>query len=145
MLIEFYWDLGKQIAEKEISWGSKFLENLSKDLQKEFPDIKGFSVSNLKTCKLFYNYFSSQVVNQIESSRNELSSQAVNQPEEDKIPCNQLGVFRIPWGHIKLLITKIKNREEAEFYIQQTIENNWSRETLTNNIKSDLYYRAGNL
>ena len=73
MLIEFYWDLGKQIAEKEIAWGSKFLEKLSKDLQNEFPDMKGFSISNLKTCKLFYNYFSSQTVNQINLSQNEIS------------------------------------------------------------------------
>jgi hypothetical protein len=66
-LLDFYWELGKTIAEKEKVWGSKFLETLSKDLQSEFPEMKGFSVSNLKTCKLFFQYFSSQPVNQNEN------------------------------------------------------------------------------
>lgn len=68
-LIQFYWELGKMIAEKQTAWGSKFLETLSKDLQDEFPDMKGFSVSNLKFCKLFYQYFSirSQVENELET------------------------------------------------------------------------------
>lgn len=57
-LIEFYWELGKMIAGKQKIWGSRFLENLSKDLQAEFPEMKGFSVTNLKYCKLFYSFFS---------------------------------------------------------------------------------------
>lgn len=100
-LILFYWELGKMIAEKQTAWGSRFMENLSKDLQDEFPDMKGFSVSNLKTCKLFFDYFSSQAVNQL------LISEQVG----DEI--SQHPVLRIPWGHIKVIITKIKNRKEA--------------------------------
>lgn len=165
-LIEFYWELGKHIAEKETVWGSKFLETLSSDLQKEFPEMKGFSVSNLKTCKLFYNYFSSQLVNQ----NKPISSQPVNQLESNEISIHpQLGdeiqnqihpqagdeienkqnlhqlslVYRLPWGHIKLIISKIKDKQEANFYILQTIEHNWSRDTLANQIKSNLYSRAG--
>jgi len=122
-LIVFYWELGKMINEKQTTWGSKFLETLSKDLQDEFPEMKGFSVSNLKFCKLFFNYFSirSQVENEI----------------ADNI------VVKLPWGHIKLIITKIKETIEAEFYIQQTIENNWSRDILDLQIKSKLYERQG--
>ena len=55
-LIEFYWDMGKMIVEREPDWGSHFLENLSIDLKEEFPAMQGFSVTNLKYCKLFYNY-----------------------------------------------------------------------------------------
>lgn len=122
-LILFYWELGKTISEKQTAWGSKFLETLSKDLQDEFPDTKGFSVSNLKFCKLFYNYFSirSQVENEI----------------------SQNLFVQLPWGHIKLIITKIKEHIEAEFYIKQTIENNWSRDILDLQIKSKLYDRQG--
>lgn len=46
-------------------------------------------------------------------------------------------ITKIPWGHIKLLIGKIKNHQAAHFYIQQTIENNWSRDVLDLQIKSD--------
>jgi hypothetical protein len=66
--ILFDWELGKIISEKQTAWGTKFLETLSKDLQDEFPDMKGFSVSNLKTRKQFFEYFSSQAVNEIEGN-----------------------------------------------------------------------------
>lgn len=139
-LIHFYWELGKMIAEKETVWGSKFLETLSKDLQNEFPEMKGFSVSNLKTCKLFYNYFGSQPANQFVESVKQISSQAVNEIDnETHLPL----AFQIPWGHIKLIITKIKDKNEATFYIQQTLQNQWSRDSLANNIKSNLYVRSG--
>ncbi len=55
-LIDFYYSLGKMISEKQAIWGSKFLQNLSADLKAEFPDMRGFSVTNLKYCRLFYNY-----------------------------------------------------------------------------------------
>ncbi|MFN5982243.1 MAG: DUF1016 N-terminal domain-containing protein [Fluviicola sp.] len=57
IVIEFYWDLGKMITENQSEWGTKFLEQVSKDLKEEFPDMKGFSVTNLKYCKLFYQHF----------------------------------------------------------------------------------------
>ncbi len=57
VLIEFYWELGKMISLKQTIWGDKFLETLSSDLRTEFPDMKGFSVTNLKYCRLFYTYF----------------------------------------------------------------------------------------
>ena len=49
-LIRLYWNLGQQIVEKQenAQWGSGFIERLSKDLQMEFPDISGLSVSNLR-------------------------------------------------------------------------------------------------
>ncbi|MEB2777860.1 DUF1016 N-terminal domain-containing protein [Algoriphagus sp. D3-2-R+10] len=56
-LIQFYWELGKAISEKQTQWGSQFLTTLSKGLQNEFPGMKGFSVTNLKYCRLFYDYF----------------------------------------------------------------------------------------
>lgn len=52
-LIRLYWNLGQQIVEKQenAQWGSGFIERLSKDLQMEFPDISGLSVSNLRRCR----------------------------------------------------------------------------------------------
>lgn len=132
-LILFYWDLGQAISEKlhMSQWGDKVLENVSRDLQRAFPDMRGFSVSNLKTCKLFFEYFGSQAVNQLQNVDN-----------ESMLSKKQL-VVQIPWGHIKIIITKIKNEKEAYFYIQKIKENNWSRDTLALQIKSDLYQRSG--
>ncbi len=134
VLIQFYYELGKMIGEKQTEWGTNFLETLSKDLQKEFPDMKGFSLTNLKYCKLFYQYVT-------------IRPQVGDETAEMKSP--QIGdeifslIFQLPWGHIKLLIDKVKDPFKTVFYIQQTIENNWSRDVLALQIKTDLYKRQG--
>ena len=49
-LLQFYWELGADIVARqaEQSWGSGFLDKLSKDLTQEFPGRKGFSKRNLE-------------------------------------------------------------------------------------------------
>lgn len=59
-LILLYWDLGRQIVEKQenVKWGSGFIKQLSKDLKSAFPEITGFSIDNLRFMRrlfLFYN------------------------------------------------------------------------------------------
>jgi len=58
-LLLLYWDLGRDITirQMEAAWGSRFFEQLSEDLRKEFPDMKGFSVVNLTYCKRFYQFY----------------------------------------------------------------------------------------
>lgn len=121
-LIQFYWELGKSISEKQTIWGSKFLENLSKDLRNEFPDMKGFSKRNLKYCLYFYNFYKGIYA---------------------ELPIGQQPVAQIPWGHNILIFSKIKDKKAAGYYIRQTIENSWSRDVLDMQIKSDLYGRKG--
>ena len=59
-LLEFYWSLGADIAEKQknATWGSGFLKQLSKDLMEEFPDMKGFSRRNLEIIRRWYLFYS---------------------------------------------------------------------------------------
>jgi predicted nuclease of restriction endonuclease-like (RecB) superfamily len=79
----------------------------------------------LKYCRRFYLFYQSQI-----------GQQAVDQ-------FTQQAVAQIPWGHNILIFTKSKSINEANFYIQQTIENGWSRDILGLQIKSDLYSRQG--
>lgn len=127
-LIEMYWDLGKEISERnfENSYGSGFFSQLSKDLRTEFPEIKGFSESNLKYCKRFYLFY-----NQDAENRQQLVDELSGQ------------IFLIPWGHHVTLITKCKNPKEAHFYIKKTIENGWSRAILLNMISGKLIDTQG--
>jgi predicted nuclease of restriction endonuclease-like (RecB) superfamily len=62
-MIQFYWQLGKQILEKQerTKWGSKFLDQLSKDLRSDFPGTKGFSVSNLERMRKFAAIYPEQI------------------------------------------------------------------------------------
>jgi predicted nuclease of restriction endonuclease-like (RecB) superfamily len=59
-LLQLYWSLGFDIMERQMDavWGSGFYENLSRELKSEFPDMKGFSVTNLKYCKQFVRFYS---------------------------------------------------------------------------------------
>ncbi len=136
-LIEFYWEMGKMIAEKQTKWGSRFLETLSNDLRREFPAMEGFSVTNLKYCRLFYSYTSN-------SPRLE-DLKRIRPQDGDELEMEELKkqMLLLPWGHIKIIINKIKDYEESIFYIQQTISNNWSRDVLALQIKTDLFKRSG--
>ncbi len=134
-LILLYWDLGKMITEKENSWGSKLIPNLSKDLKAEFPNMEGFSVSNLKYCKRFYLFY-----------HNQISQQLVDQlkiPYQTENETGQQLVAQIPWGHNILIFSKSKDIKEALFYIQKTIENGWSRNILGLQIENSLFERQG--
>ena len=119
-LIEFYWELGKMIYEKQefYNWGDKLIDKISLDLKEEFPEIKGFSTRNLKYIRNFHSFYNNSIIRQ------------------------QL-VAQIPWGHNILIFSKSKDIKEAHFYIQQTIENNWSRDILALQIKTNLFERKG--
>lgn len=58
-LLLMYWDLGKDIVEKQKSfkWGDGFLKQLSQDLQREFPEMQGWSERNLRRIRLWYQTY----------------------------------------------------------------------------------------
>jgi predicted nuclease of restriction endonuclease-like (RecB) superfamily len=59
-LLNLYWDIGKIIYEKQkaSSWGDSIIDILSKDLIKEFPNMKGFSRTNLFNIRQWYLFYS---------------------------------------------------------------------------------------
>ena len=122
VLIDFYWELGKEIVRLETGnhWGTKLIEQLSIDLKLEFSQIKGFSRRNLYAIRQWYLFY---------SSRYEFVPQAVAQ---------------LPWGHQRLIINKIKDVELAIKYADACCENSWSRDTLEANINSNYHLRVGN-
>ena len=129
-LLNLYWELVKKITEKqkEYSWGDSFISNLSNDLKKEFPDMKGFSVQNLKNIRYWYLFYAEyliglQPVSQLKKIENKIKS--------------------IPWGHNQRIMYKCKSVREAIFYVEKTIENGWSRTILEHQIDSKLYERLG--
>lgn len=149
-LIRLYWELGKEIVQKQetAKWGSGFIDQLSKNLRAQFPDMGGFSRTNLFAVKNFYSFYNQyvtiapQVGGQLGIAQklpNEVFvPQVGGQIPEAIILCSQ-----IPWKHNVTIIQKIKNQAEAYFYIEQTIENNWSRAVLEAQIETNLYQRQG--
>jgi len=119
-LLNLYWDIAQMIVEKQkqSSWGDKILANISKDLKKEFPDMSGFSVTNIKYMRQWFIFYAN-------------SQQLVDQ------------IFQIPWGHNIHIVSKSKSIDEALFYVNTTIQNNYSRASLVQEIQKDLYARNG--
>lgn len=117
-LIRLYWEVGKSILERQRSshWGDKVLDKLAVDLRREFPDMKGFSRTNLKYMRMFAQAY----------------------PEFGQQPVDQL-----PWGHNMVLITKVKDLTERAWYVRACIEHGWSRAVLVHQIESNLYERQG--
>jgi predicted nuclease of restriction endonuclease-like (RecB) superfamily len=122
-LLSLYWTLGKMIVDKqtESGWGNAVVERLSIDLKKGFPEMKGFSRANLFSIRKWYLFYSVQ---------------------DKKV---QQLVGQIPWGHNILIINKIKDYNKAEFYINATVANNWSRNVLLHQIETNLYDRKRHL
>jgi len=154
-LLRLYWSMGQDIVvrQMESTWGSGFFQKLSADLRSEFPDMKGFSYSNLKYCKQFYLFYTQddlirqQVVGEIPA---QLAQDLQAGESEKDIIRHQLGgelevnpIFQIPWGHHVQIFTKCKSVKEALFYVQKTIENGWSRAVLMNFMSANLYAKQG--
>lgn len=153
VVLQFYWELGKDICNKEAEnkYGSKFYAALSRDLRNEMPDAAGLSERNLRYTKKFYQLYS-QEIRILQQLAANSGSEILQQPaakfntEFSQQVANQLkrDIFSIPWGHHMLLIDKfLTEPQKALFYVQQVIENGWSRNVLHNYIDSSLYERQG--
>ena len=135
-LILLYWNIGKMIFENQslLEGRNNFIEQLSKDIKSEFPLISGFSRSNLFNIRKFYNFYSTISVQQ------PVGLKEIN-PIQQVVGLNDLHL--IPWGHHVVILEKTKTIEEAQFYIEETIKNNWSRSILLIQLKQNLFERQG--
>lgn len=142
-LLELYWFLGEQIVRQQqnANWGDGILEKVSRDLLTEFPEIKGFSRRNLFYMRKWFLFWSSEnpKVQQAAASSHTIVPQVAAQITSSDRDL----VTQIPWGHNMLLLDKLSKRDDALFYVQKTIENNWSRAVLTHHIESGLHLRQG--
>ena len=122
----FNWQLGRDLVERkaEEKWGKGIVEQLSLDLQNEFPDAKGFSARNLWNMKKWYLFYSSsdmfsEMAHTIADSM-DLNSLKLQQPVAELEFPTIFGF--VPWGHHVEIVTKCKTIEEALFYLRKTIE-----------------------
>jgi predicted nuclease of restriction endonuclease-like (RecB) superfamily len=119
-LVLLYWQIGHDILirQQQEGWGAKVIQSLSRDLKQEFPEMKGFSRSNLLYMRAFAQAF----------------------PDE---PIVQEVLGQITWYHNIALLDKLKSNDERLWYARQTVEHGWSRNVLVHQIESDLYRRMG--
>ncbi len=115
-MISLYWEIGRQITERQkaLGWGKSVVENLSRDIQAEFPGIQGFGVSNLRDMARFYA---------------EYQSNEILQPL----------VGEISWTKHILILTKCKDTQERRFYILATKRFGWTKNVLMHQIEGKAF------
>ena len=113
-MVNAYWHIGRAIVDEEQNGSERaeYGKELIKQLAKQLTKKygRGFTETNLKYMRQFYRFFEKS-----HSLRDELS-----------------------WTHYRLLL-KVENEQSRQFYIQETIECNWSTRTLERQI-GNLYY-----
>jgi predicted nuclease of restriction endonuclease-like (RecB) superfamily len=120
-VMRLYWSVGRDILERqrEAGWGSKVVASLAADLAREFPDQRGWSRSSLLYMR----------------------RAAEAWPTEQEFVQQPAG--RLPWGHVMVLLDRLKTREERDWYAAAAAEYGWSRGVLEHQIKADLRRAAG--
>jgi predicted nuclease of restriction endonuclease-like (RecB) superfamily len=115
-LVQLYGRIGHDILQRQEAQGcgAKVIERLARDLKDAFPDMRGFSSRNLKYMAFFAQH----------CPDGEFGQQAAAQ---------------LPWFHIVILLTKLDNAPDREWYAAQAVQQGWSRTTLELNIKNRLY------
>jgi len=154
-IILMYWDIGRMIQERQDheGWGTAVIPRLARDIRNELPEEKGFSERNIKRMLRFYREYPNilpimpQAVAQLQQAENKdvlIVPQAVDQlPVTERSVILQRLVTQIPWGHNILLMERVKDLSSRLWYMEQIIQNGWSRDTLGLMIKSDAHERKG--
>jgi predicted nuclease of restriction endonuclease-like (RecB) superfamily len=144
-LLRFYWSLGVDIAAKQTTakWGDGFLSQLSRDLMAEFPEMKGFSLSNLKYIKQWYLFYTRSSVIGQQAVGQTIKPPASPLQQDEFVQQVVKQISAIPWGHNIAIVAKCKDVAEAIYYVQNTLAHNWSRSVLVHQIESGFYQREG--
>jgi len=132
-LLIVYWEIGNTILQQQKSegWGTKVIDRLAVDLKMEFPDMKGWSVRNIKYMRAFAEAYPDFLI--------------VQQPAAQLATAQKVQQLaaQIPWSHHQVILDKFKEQEQRLFYIQKIVENGWSRNILLQQIETGVHNRQG--
>jgi predicted nuclease of restriction endonuclease-like (RecB) superfamily len=119
-MVHLYWEVGRSILlrQTEQGWGSKVVRYLAEDLQIALPDMRGLSPRNLLFMRSFAQQWpDAEIVKQV--------------------------VSLLPWGHIIILIQRVKDAAARDWYARQSTQYGWSRNILAMQIESRAFERQG--
>ena len=118
VLVETYWEIGRDIIERrhEQGWGARVIERLSADLRTANPDVRGLSVRNLQYMTSLASRWPTGIVQQ---------------------PAAQL-----LWGHVMVILDACSDRETSDFYAMRAAQEGWTRGALQSMIASRLHERT---
>lgn len=158
--LALYYGIGRYISEntRNKNWGTGILKQISDSLRLELPGLRGFSETNLKNMRLFYEAWnsiesnSSVATDEIGSSQSTNGDNALQESDNDKITIRQLQLtnyaefplaefLSISFTHHMAIINHAKDFNERLFYIRFCHNYKPTTEDLPNIIKKqDLYH-----
>jgi predicted nuclease of restriction endonuclease-like (RecB) superfamily len=118
-LIDLYWHVGETISRKikSTEWGDGVVDQLATYIAQTQPGLRGFTRRNLFRMRQFY-----------EAYRN----------DEKLSPL----VRQLSWTHNLIILSQSKHPEEREFYLRQSIQENWGKRELERQFKTALFERT---
>lgn len=158
--LALYYGIGRYVSAntRTKNWGKGFIEGISEQLRKELPGLRGFSATNLRNMRSFYEEWKilemdnssvqtdelmrkSAVTTAKSSSVNEIHSlQRINLPDFPVV-----AFLSISFTHHIAILTNVKSYEERKFYIQFAADYKVKCEDLEQLMKEDLYRHQGSL
>ena len=142
-MLEFYWSIGRDLVamRAEERWGAGVVKQFALDMRQAFPDITGFSLTNVKYMKQWYLFYYERFAksHQLGGSLTitEKSHQIGGQLEMPE------ALGQVPWKHHVYIVSKCRTLEEAFFYIDKIAAEGWSRSFLEHQLNSNLYENRG--
>ncbi len=145
-----YFGIGKFLSEKtrNAKWGTNALQSISDKLKSDLPGLRGFSVTNLKKMRTFYDNWKSIDYNSSVAT-DEISPVTTGEIEDVQKECDMIirlennaikiddigsfpieDFFKIPFSHHMLVVEKVKEIEARYYYINRTAEEHLSVEQL---------------
>jgi predicted nuclease of restriction endonuclease-like (RecB) superfamily len=142
-LILLYWDIGRGIVERQenLGWGQSVVEMLSRDLQKAFSRLTGFSAANLWRMRQFYAEYSAEAFLAQVAREMKVTLSAEGQERFLAQVAREI-LSAIPWWHHVVLLGRVKNPAGRFYYIHAAAKLGWSRNVLLNQIKARSYERS---
>jgi predicted nuclease of restriction endonuclease-like (RecB) superfamily len=149
-----YYNTGKMLSEKIAmeKWGAKVVQQISSDLQRAMPGLKGFSYRNLKNMQQFFEVY--KEISILQSMTAELQKSENQSFKLKPLPTTGFdpgitqefnSFFNLSFTHHILLVNKCTNKEERFFYIGEAARQYWSVSILEHQIEGSLYERQGKL
>lgn len=151
-MLEFYWSIGRDLVNlrAESRWGAGVVKQFALDMRETFPDSTGFSYTNVKYMKRWYNFYNEQVIKGQQAADlipNEKGQRTVDQFGKGQQIADLLempDVFgRVPWYHHVEIIEHCNSLDEALFYVNKVAKEGWSRSMLENQLETHLFQREG--
>lgn len=149
-LISLYWNIGFYISYRiqHANWGDKTVEELAAFIQRNNPELRGFSRRGLYKMVQFYDTYpenhdfllpaknSKSIGNQLDIIVPSLTAQF------KPIDIKSTLLSKISWTNHVTIFSRCKSEEERVFYIKLSIRDNYSSRELDRQISASLFERS---